>query len=169
MGRLDSHDDDTAVLTLRVPPRVTAATAGVPSLQVRMILQDEGTTCAATSRRVVREALAAHGMISLVNSATLLVSEVATNALRHGGGPQELAVDVDGGGITVSVSDLSSAPPLQRDQWDTGSGILPENGRGLTLVAALADDWGWAQEPTGKRVWFRLRARPEPAPTLRRA
>jgi anti-sigma regulatory factor (Ser/Thr protein kinase) len=159
MRRPDPHDDDTAVLTLRVPPGCAAATAGGGVVRVCAALQDEGTTGPASSRRLVRETLAAHVPADLVDSAVLLVSELVTNALRHGGGPQKLSVDIDDGGVTVSVSDSSVSPPLERDLHETASGILPENGRGLILVAALADDWGWAQESSGKRVWFRLRTR----------
>ena len=37
---------------------------------------------------------------------------------------------------------------------------LTESGRGLLLVDALADAWGWAPRPdSGKDVWFRLPTR----------
>jgi PAS domain S-box-containing protein len=164
MGRLDSHDDDTAVLVLRVPPGAVGGVSPAGTDARRVQLLDGGPPSAAASRRVVRDTLAEHAMSTLQDSATLLVSELVTNALRHGGGPRELIVDVDPGGVTVSVSDSSPAPPLQRDQWATPVDVLPENGRGLLLVEALADDWGWLQEPAGKRVWFRLRSRPETRP-----
>jgi hypothetical protein len=34
------------------------------------------------------------------------------------------------------------------------------SGRGLPLVAAMVDEWGWDSEPDehGKRVWFNLSA-----------
>jgi anti-sigma regulatory factor (Ser/Thr protein kinase) len=158
MGRLDSHDDDTAVLALRVPTAVPDGPGSPGPRPRRVSLADAGPPAAATARTLVREALADGALEALEPTATLLVSELVTNALRHGGGARELLVDVVPGAVTVSVSDGSSAPPLQRDQSLTLE-VLPENGRGLLLVAALADDWGWAQEPLGKRVWFRLRAR----------
>ena len=125
-----------------------------------MILQGQGPSCAGTSRRVVREALSRHAPADLADAAVLLVSEIVTNALCHGGGPRELTVEADAWGITVSVSDASPYPPLQRDQRYASGESLAENGRGLTLLAALADDWGWTAEATGKRVWFRLRSGP---------
>ena len=159
MGRLDSHDDDTAVLALRVPGG-SPDSAVPPDEQVhRVALADVGPPAAAQARQLLRGALGEGRLEPLSDVATLLVSELVTNALRHGGGPRELVVDVAAAGVTVSVSDSSPAPPLQRDQWSPAVEVLPENGRGLLLVAALADDWGWAQEPLGKRVWFRLRVR----------
>ena len=131
-----------------------------PDEQVhRVALADVGPPAAAQARQLLRGALGEGRLEPLSDVATLLVSELVTNALRHGGGPRELVVDVAAAGVTVSVSDSSPAPPLQRDQWSPAVEVLPENGRGLLLVAALADDWGWAQEPLGKRVWFRLRVR----------
>jgi serine phosphatase RsbU (regulator of sigma subunit)/anti-sigma regulatory factor (Ser/Thr protein kinase) len=161
MGRLDSHDDDTAVLALRVP----VAAEGTPDADaddlLRVTMHDEGPASAASARRVVEQVLVERSLTGLVDSATLLVSELVTNALRYAGGPRELTVHIDPAGIVVSVSDTSPVPPLQRDRWDSLGELLPENGRGLLLVSAIADDWGWDAEGGGKRVWFRLRARSE--------
>lgn len=141
----------------------SAVAAGADSVRVCAALQGTGMNGPASCRRLVRETLASHALADLVDSAVLLVSELVTNALRHGGGPQEVSVDIDADGVKVSVSDSSMSPPRQRERSQTSGGILPENGRGLILVAALADDWGWVQEPSGKRVWFRLRSRPAAA------
>jgi len=157
MGRLDSHDDDTAVLAVRRADGPPGTDGGARRAAARFVLSDGGPAAAARARQVLREALGDGDLDRLADTATLLVSELVTNALRHGGGPRELLVDVHAGGVHVSVSDSSPVPPLQRDQGATLD-VLPETGRGLLLVEALADDWGWAQEPLGKRVWFRLRA-----------
>lgn len=95
-------------------------------------------------------------------TATLLTSELATNAITHSAsgratGKFEVCVHVAPGWARVEVRDLGStteAPhPQHRDPYDTD-----ENGRGLDLVEALATKWD--SEPRhdgmGRRVWFEL-------------
>lgn len=84
----------------------------------------------------------------------LLVSEVVSNAVRHGspnGSPIRLSATVGDGHVKVSVSD--GGPGLH---------VVPSNipgtpeGYGLRLLDDLADEWGWATRPVSE-VWFRLR------------
>ncbi|MDA8372058.1 MAG: ATP-binding protein [Nocardiopsaceae bacterium] len=96
-----------------------------------------------------------------ITTATLLTSELATNAITHSssgspGGKFEVAVYRAAGWTRVEVRDLGSAeqPRAQRrDPYDTS-----EHGRGLDLVEALAAKWG--TEPRadglGGMVWFEL-------------
>ncbi|WP_131102136.1 ATP-binding protein [Streptomonospora litoralis] len=94
-------------------------------------------------------------------TATLLTSEVATNAVRHSssgmpGGKFEVTVDLAPGWARVEVRDLGSPeqPRAQhRDPYDTS-----EHGRGLDLVEALAAKWGSESRPDGlgRLVWFEL-------------
>ncbi len=99
----------------------------------------------------------------VVDEAELIVSELATNALRHS------ASGRFGGRFAVSIQ-------VRRDQvWlgvlDEGGARSPglltpyeeeENGRGLLLVSALADSWGvWGGE-AGRTVWATLAVRPTP-------
>lgn len=86
-GRLDSHDDDTAVLALLVPSRVAGADGAADSGLRRVVLANAGPPAAAASRDVVRRLLADGPLHRLEETAALLVSELVTNALRHGGGP----------------------------------------------------------------------------------
>jgi anti-sigma regulatory factor (Ser/Thr protein kinase) len=154
------------------------------------ITLDARPEAAAFARSRVRDALVTHGMSARADTAVLLVSELVTNALRHGGGPHELVVALDADGVTVTVGDRSPASPRprravhdvlrppQRPQPDTRDTAAPaegqrlrdagldeelldddglsETGRGLLLVEALADTWGWKGTAGGKRVWFRL-------------
>jgi anti-sigma regulatory factor (Ser/Thr protein kinase) len=168
MGRDASHDDDTAVLAMRATP---IAPPDLPDREeARTGHGDEGhvrVDLAATpqaprlSRAVVTDVLLGAGLPELVDTASLLVSELVTNALRHGGGPRELLVQVDGEGVDVCVRDSSPRPPHPVAPDGPGAtavvdGGLAENGRGLLLVELLADSWGWRPENGGKLVWFRL-------------
>ncbi|HSP36634.1 MAG TPA: ATP-binding protein [Frankiaceae bacterium] len=84
--------------------------------------------------------------------AKVLVSELVTNAVRHARTEVALTATVHPGTVLVSVTDGSSARPIQQDLSDDA-----EAGRGLLLVDALADSWGWTMTPPGKSVWFELR------------
>jgi two-component sensor histidine kinase len=80
--------------------------------------------------------------------AALMVSELVTNALRHGVGTISLRIDVEPRGVRVEVADqgtlaLSPSPtPGAHGGW------------GLRIVEQLADAWGVREGST--RVWFRL-------------
>jgi anti-sigma regulatory factor (Ser/Thr protein kinase) len=83
----------------------------------------------------------------------LLISEVVTNALRHGSPPVSLRAALRDSRLTVSVDDGSTRPPTQLDDtaWDA------IGGRGLHLVESLSDHWGVSVNGVGKRVWFQVR------------
>ncbi len=80
---------------------------------------------------------------------SLCVSELATNALVHGAPPGRgflLRVRYDGDVLRVEVHDSGAGEPRVADEADEG-------GRGLLLVAALADKWGVGRRDPGKVVW----------------
>ncbi|MFC4032892.1 ATP-binding protein [Streptomyces polygonati] len=90
-------------------------------------------------------------------TATLLLSELVTNAVRHSRVPgrqigarfQLLSATV----LRVEVSDAGNGlPVLRRSAPDD------ESGRGLALVEALSRAWGSYRRPysIGKTVWFEL-------------
>ncbi len=86
-----------------------------------------------------------------MDRARLLVSELVINAVTHAGTECELTLRSDGRSLRVEVSDHSHDLPHVRDH-------LPQaiSGRGLRIVAELADEWGVDQESEGKTVWFEL-------------
>ncbi len=84
-------------------------------------------------------------------TATLLASEVMTNAVVHGHGMITFAVDCGGGSIAVAVTDEEEALPVRAE----GAG-LAEGGRGLQLLDALAGAWGSRGGRERKTVWFRV-------------
>ncbi len=110
----------------------------------------------AIARRAVEE-LAADVDPGVLRDAQLLVSEVVTNSIKHSGSddPIQLRVWERSTGLKVEVADggfgfaagETSAP---------GDG---EGGRGLLILATLADRWGTSHDARA-RVWFELTPRP---------
>ncbi|MEU5112576.1 ATP-binding protein [Streptomyces longwoodensis] len=117
----------------------------------------------ALARRGVREHLAAwgHGPDDpALADAVLLVSELATNVVRHGPRSErefEVAVTaLADGSCLVEVSDAGLREPRPRRV-----GAAAERGRGLHLVEHLAAAWGvWTRGPDGKTVWALVHADP---------
>jgi anti-sigma regulatory factor (Ser/Thr protein kinase) len=86
----------------------------------------------------------------------LVTSELVTNAIRHGGDQVTMHVAIDHDTVTVAVEDRADVMPLTLHVADP----LAESGRGLAIVAAVAEEWG--VEPLssgGKRVWARISPR----------
>jgi anti-sigma regulatory factor (Ser/Thr protein kinase) len=95
------------------------------------------------------------------DTAVLLTSELVTNALAHSlsgtEGLFEVIVWRDAAGVLVAVvDDGSDGNPAAAD-----ADLDSESGRGLGLVAALADRWGHAGGAAGRAVWFLLREHDE--------
>jgi anti-sigma regulatory factor (Ser/Thr protein kinase) len=85
-------------------------------------------------------------------SVRLLVSEVVTNAITHTASRRVVVrIEIAPPSLEVTVDDADSHPPHPRR-----AGLADTSGRGLTLVAVLAEAWGSRRTPDGKSVWFRL-------------
>ncbi|MER5193255.1 SpoIIE family protein phosphatase [Streptomyces sp. NPDC002755] len=102
----------------------------------------------------------------LAQDTTLVVSELVTNAVVHAGTDVELACRLEEdpehpghpGGCRAVVVEVSDHHPSRapRDGTAEPSYGTPEYGRGLRLVAALADAWGVTYRRGTKTVWARL-------------
>jgi anti-sigma regulatory factor (Ser/Thr protein kinase) len=113
-------------------------------------------------RDFTRATLRDWGMTALTDLAELVVSELVTNALRHGlpaarklGDQQyvRLRLLAQSPFVMCMVTDPERAIPVLREA-DTAA----ESGRGLTVVEACCVRWGWhLLDEGGKVVWALLR------------
>ncbi|WP_425461250.1 SpoIIE family protein phosphatase [Kitasatospora atroaurantiaca] len=91
--------------------------------------------------------LSAWGLEEVAFVTELVVSELVTNAIRYGGDPIQLRLIRDRTLICEVTDGSSTAPHLRRAR------VFDEGGRGLLLVAQLAQRWGARQTTSGKIIW----------------
>lgn len=110
-----------------------------------------GTGATTAARTAARSALRLWGFTNTdwLNDATLVVTELVTNAIRHGGGLLSLDLHAVRGRVTVSVTDRTRVRPRRRGADLTG-------GRGLTVIEGLSRAWGVLPNRAGKCVWVLL-------------
>ncbi|MGW2255895.1 SpoIIE family protein phosphatase [Kitasatospora sp. NPDC001660] len=101
----------------------------------------------AQARAEATRRLAGWGLDEAVFATELVLSELVTNAIRHATGPIRVRLLYDRT-LICEVSDTSSTSPHLRYAADEDEG-----GRGLFLVAQLADRWGVRYTPEGKIIW----------------
>lgn len=144
-GRDGRRDDDSALMV------VWTGTAGaLPDQDVHLHLAGHLSEVA-RARRLTMQLAAVQGVD--VDDAALLVTELASNALRHGGPGVDLWLrPLEQGGLRVELVDgrPGALPQLDRPEDDA------EGGRGLLIVSALAREWGSERLSAGKCVWFEL-------------
>jgi anti-sigma regulatory factor (Ser/Thr protein kinase) len=102
----------------------------------------------ARSRQFVRSALG-HCPADTVDTAELLTSELATNAILHGRTGFDIVVSEGGRTVHVGVSDLNGRMPVL-----LSPGESDVHGRGLLIVDRLSERWGTRNDRPGKTVWF---------------
>ncbi|MFJ5305834.1 ATP-binding protein [Streptomyces sp. NPDC088350] len=131
-------------------------TQSPPEVVLQLLAEPEGF---AAARQVVRDQLAAWGYPELADAATLCVTEMLANVHRHVLDSPECELRLSTlteGGVRVAVSDRSPELPVwyTEPDWDT------ESGRGVFLIASMADQWGVTprQGRRGKRVWAEFTA-----------
>ncbi|MFD5838704.1 ATP-binding protein [Streptomyces collinus] len=149
-------------------PQFSGALSASAALQVEC--SREGF---ARARSFTRDTLHGWSLDHRCDDATLVITELTANAATHAapraskapGVPEiRLGFHLDPGHLLVTVSDLDDHPPVYRP-----AGIaLEEHGRGLCIVDALSEEWGWAPSPpAGKTVWARMSTRPAtPCPPI---
>ncbi|MFI1930843.1 SpoIIE family protein phosphatase [Streptomyces sp. NPDC020330] len=154
----DRREDDIAVLVLR--RESTPARKTPPRRSVMTIAQAEPERIS-VGRQLVRELLHDWSDPEQVDSAVLMVSEMATNVLVHTDGDALMVAEVSGERgerrLRVEVADASDELPHKRRP-----GEMASSGRGLVLMEMLADAWGVDPRGAGKSIWFELYESEEP-------
>ncbi|GHE44599.1 SpoIIE family protein phosphatase [Streptomyces capitiformicae] len=131
--------DDIVLLLART------STLGADQVHTWQLPMDPAAVAGA--RKVAGEQLDAWGLAELEFATELIVSELVTNAIRYGHDPVQLRL-IRADALICEVSDGSStAPHLRRAR------IYDEGGRGLLLVAQVAERWGSRQTSDGKTIW----------------
>jgi anti-sigma regulatory factor (Ser/Thr protein kinase) len=104
--------------------------------------------------RALVAGLAADLPTELSEDLLLVVTELVANAYEHGAAPRTLRVERsdERGQIVIEVEDGTSTPPVVGR-----SRLGPNRGRGLTIVAGVAERWGVQALRAGKSVWALLR------------
>lgn len=165
-----SDDVIIAALTYAMP------TAGAPpepeTAELRALRLHPQTTAVPLARRFLADACVRWGLSEdATASAEIVTSELVTNGVLHARTELELRLTRETGRVRIAVADHSERPPrmpspLAARPSEDGSldppapaDALARHGRGLTLVAALAEDWGHDPNPGGgKIVWASVRA-----------
>ncbi|WP_354701339.1 transcriptional regulator [Paraconexibacter sp. AEG42_29] len=153
--------DDVAVLAVAVTgPRIELPPADpdivLPSLAVTITL--DGTTgSVARARGAIDDNLGGILDVERVEEVRLLVSELASNAVKHAGGlDYVLSLDLDPHRLRVELADSGPGPVAGASSKVRGA--LPEGGYGLGIVDRLASRWGVERGtgPTPTSVWFEM-------------
>jgi anti-anti-sigma regulatory factor len=108
---------------------------------------EAGSQAIRVARALTAEACNRWGLTRLRDIAELVVTELASNAVRHCGGTIDISISARKRFLHLSIRDRSTAPPVR------GHG----EGRGLLLVEAFATAWGCTTLTDGKVVWATLR------------
>jgi DNA-binding NarL/FixJ family response regulator len=103
------------------------------------------------ARRFVQGILPGWGCASILDTVTLLVSELVGNAVMHAGSEVEVSVRLGTQRLRVDVIDRSTSVPRRRT-----AGSDDQTGRGSDLIEILATAWGVSGRPDGKSVWFEI-------------
>jgi anti-sigma regulatory factor (Ser/Thr protein kinase) len=159
-GDLDGQLGDTAELRIRP---VAARLADHPASEwpCRSFLELGALDGAVPSARLhARHVLREWGVASLGEGAELVVSELVTNGVKASRAMTHAAIRLwmasDKVRVVICVWDASPEPPVRMDAPEDA-----EHGRGLLLVEAVSEQWGWfPAEPGnawadshGKIVW----------------
>ena len=139
-------------------------TASLSALRVRFAADPASVPGA---RRFIADGLTSWGRTTLLDDATLCVSELAANAALHSASTyMEVALLALDDAVRISVEDDGVTPaeavvprpdfPGSEDADELDLDDEPTTGRGLAIVSILASDWGVEKLERGKRIWAEL-------------
>ena len=143
-ARSSRSGDDVALLVARLtadPVEERRSTRRMPPTSASVFL----------ARRSTRQVLGAWQVDEdVVDTAELVLSELASNAVRQSEDPIVVVLALREDHLRVEVHDTSHRMPvLPKEDVDDDA----TSGRGLLLVEALASRWGVQSDGLGKRVW----------------
>ncbi|MER7168119.1 ATP-binding protein [Micromonospora sp. NPDC000207] len=127
-----------------------ADTTAVPRLRVRL---EPVTSACRRARDLVSDACARWNLPESAGPASLVLSELVGNVVRHAGTPMQVTLTLRRPYLHVAVADGS-----RRAARPGGLDLRAEGGRGLLLVRELTQRWGSAPARDGKVVWAILPA-----------
>jgi anti-sigma regulatory factor (Ser/Thr protein kinase) len=119
----------------------------------------------AKARAFVARTLSSHQVGADYDAATLLTSEIVTNAVQHtksgidGGTVTIVVIGVPHGVLVEIIDDGSAGTPVVKGD------LYAAEGHGLFLVQHLAAQWGYLRDPAGTTVWFHLPTADQPQRT----
>jgi anti-sigma regulatory factor (Ser/Thr protein kinase) len=151
---------DTPLKSRPVPGAVPALGARHRTAILGSLTVDGRPDEVSGARAFITRTLAATGKGRRIDSdaATLLTSELVTNAIVHtaSGSPDGsvtvVVVDVPDGVLIEVIDDGSRGTPVVKGD------LFAADGHGLYLVQQLAAQWGYLRDPAGTTVWFHLAA-----------
>ncbi|MFF0203971.1 SpoIIE family protein phosphatase [Streptomyces sp. NPDC005017] len=143
-----------AVLDARLPARrgddialIVARTRALPSDRIAEWDVPAEPAAVARVRAAVTRRLAEWGLEEMTFGTELILSELVTNAIRYGAAPLRVRMLYDRT-LVCEVFDSSNTAPHLRY-----AAMTDEGGRGLFLVAQLAERWGTRYVADGKVIW----------------
>jgi DNA-binding NarL/FixJ family response regulator len=104
------------------------------------------------AREFVRNLLREWGAEHLFDEASLIVTELAANAVLHARSPYDVRLTHTDGVLRIEVADGDPGTPEPQP-----FSAVAESGRGIVLVSALSASWGIDTRPHGKVTWAELR------------
>jgi anti-anti-sigma regulatory factor len=123
---------------------------GLPGL-VENLLPVAGA--ARRGRELVSDACLRWNQPALIDPASLVCSELISNAVDHASTMMQLRISLSTAYLFLAVRDGSSAEPHLSGEVP---GVTTVRGRGLHLIAATAHSWGSLPATDGKVVWASL-------------
>ncbi len=148
----EGSEDDIAILVARISDESVQRKAEIEVPPVGSAVQEGRRFAAAT---LTDWALPAN----IVQDATLIVSELLTNAIVYGSPPIRLRLRKTLEELAIEVDDAASAMPRKLRAAPTDL-----HGRGLAIVADVGSRWAARPDGYGKTVWSTLAIPPAPAP-----
>jgi anti-sigma regulatory factor (Ser/Thr protein kinase) len=118
---------------------------------------DSGSDAPSFARRFARTELCAllapaPEVSETVGDVELMVSELVSNAVKASTAPVTLGLEVHHKWLGVTVHDDGPEEPVMRNPDPSEA-----HGRGLRIIAVLAETWGVRPDPAGgKAVWLRV-------------